>query len=65
MRFVVLPGDEIGPEILDATVQVLEVLNKHLPLDLTFESHEIGLSRHRKDGSTLREEVLEASRTGI
>ncbi len=62
MRFVVLPGDGIGPEISDATMQVLEVLNRKLSLDLTFETHEIGLSRLAKDGSTFPEEVLEAAR---
>ncbi len=62
MRFVVLPGDGIGPEISDATLQVLEVLNRKLLLGLTFETHEIGLSRLAKDGSTFPDEVLEAAR---
>lgn len=63
MRFVVLPGDGIGPEISAATIQVLELLNKKLALGITFETHEIGLSRLAKDGSTFPEEVLEAART--
>lgn len=62
MRFVVLPGDGIGPEISDATIQVLEVLNRKLSLGIAFETHEIGLSRLDKDGSTFPDEVLEAAR---
>jgi 3-isopropylmalate dehydrogenase len=62
MRFVVLPGDGIGPEISEATIQVLEVLNRKLDLGITFETHEIGLSRLAKDGSTFPDEVLEAAR---
>src|SRR5215212_9696334 len=52
MRLIVLPGDGIGPEISDATIQVLDVLNRRLSLGLTFETHEIGLSRLKRDGST-------------
>ena len=58
MRFVVLPGDGIGPEISEATIQVLEVLNRKLALGISFETHEIGLSRLAKDGSTFPDEVL-------
>lgn len=63
MRFVVLPGDGIGPEISEATIQVLEVLNRKLSLGITFETHEIGLTRLAKDGSTFPDEVLEAARS--
>jgi 3-isopropylmalate dehydrogenase len=62
MKFVVLPGDGIGPEISEATIQVLEVLNRKLSLGISFETHEIGLSRLAKDGSTFPEEVLTAAR---
>ena len=34
-EFVVLPGDGIGPEISEATIQVLEVLNRKLSLGIT------------------------------
>lgn len=61
MRFVVLPGDGIGPEISQATLQVLEVLNRKLSLGITFETHEIGFARLAKDGSTFPDEVLEAA----
>ena len=62
MRIVVLPGDGIGPEISDATLAILDVLNRKLALDLQFETHEIGLARLAKDGSTFPDEVLAAAR---
>jgi 3-isopropylmalate dehydrogenase len=62
MRFVMLPGDGIGPEISNATLEVLDLLNSRLSLGLNFETHEIGLSRLAKDGSTFPDEILEAAR---
>src|SRR5437764_440837 len=44
MKLAVLPGDGIGPEITEATVQVLERVNRALSLGLTFDAHEIGPS---------------------
>ncbi|HYM68031.1 MAG TPA: isocitrate/isopropylmalate family dehydrogenase [bacterium] len=62
MRLVVLPGDGIGPEISAATVDVLDLLNRRSSLGLTFETHEIGLARLKRDGTTLPASVLEAAR---
>ena len=62
MRFVVLPGDGIGPEICAATVEVLRLLNAKLSLGLVFESHEIGLTRLAREGTTFPASVLEACR---
>jgi isocitrate/isopropylmalate dehydrogenase len=63
MRLVVLPGDGIGPEISSATVEVLELLNKRLSLDLVFETHEIGLARLKREGTTFPASVLDACRS--
>ena len=62
MRLVVLPGDGIGPEISTATCGVLELLNKRLALGLSFEAHEIGLARLKKDGTTFPAAVADACR---
>ena len=62
MHLVMLPGDGIGPEISHATRRVLEVVDRALALGLTFEEHEIGLSRLARDGSTFPEAVLERCR---
>jgi len=62
MHLAVLPGDGVGPEISDATVQVLELLNTLLALQLTFETHEVGLGRLKSEGTTFPNSVLEACR---
>jgi len=58
MKIVVLPGDGIGPEIVDATVKVLRALD----LGLDFEPHEIGLAALKARGTTFPPEVLERCR---
>ena len=64
MRLVVLPGDGIGPEISAATYDILELLNKRMGLEISFETHEIGLARLKKDRSTFPPSVAEACRSG-
>jgi 3-isopropylmalate dehydrogenase len=63
VHLIVLPGDGIGPEITDATVQVLECVKDVLSLDLTVEPHDIGLARLARDGTTFPSSVLDACRT--
>src|SRR5579875_3495629 len=62
MHFVVLPGDGIGPEISDATIQALELLNARLNLGLTFTTHEVGLAALKSRGTTTPPGVLDACR---
>jgi 3-isopropylmalate dehydrogenase len=62
MRLVVLPGDGIGPEISSATVDILQFLSDRLGLDLTFETHEIGLVTLKRDGTTFPMPAFEACR---
>ena len=62
MRFVILPGDGIGPEISAATVRVLELLDRKLGLELTFTTHEVGLAALRRLGSTTPAGVIDACR---
>ncbi|MGE0667211.1 MAG: isocitrate/isopropylmalate dehydrogenase family protein [Sphingomonadales bacterium] len=52
MHLVILPGDGIGPEICDATLQVLSLLNERFGLGLTWESHDIGLGALARHGTT-------------
>jgi isocitrate dehydrogenase (NAD+) len=58
-RITVIPGDGIGPEIMDATVRVLEATG--VPFD--WEYREAGLDAAEKYGSVLPEEVLDSIRT--
>lgn len=62
MRLVVLPGDGIGPEISASTCEILEILNQRLALGLSFETHEIGLARLKREGKTFPAPVADACR---
>lgn len=62
MQIVVLPGDGIGPEITDATLQVLERVKQALSLDLVFDVREIGLASLRSAGTTFTPSALDACR---
>ena len=59
MRILVLPGDGIGPEITDATVEVLELVDSELELGLQLERADIGLKSLREQGTTLPQPVLD------
>jgi 3-isopropylmalate dehydrogenase len=63
MRLAILPGDGIGPEICAATTTVLDLLNEKLSLGLTFETHEVGLTTLKREGTTFPAAVLERCRT--
>jgi len=62
MRVVVLPGDGIGPEICAATVRVLEQLSRAMTLNLSFDTHEIGLAALKSQGTTAPGPALKACR---
>lgn len=63
MRLIVLPGDGIGPEIVTASVAVLQAAAKRygVPLELDFES--VGFDSLEKFGTTLRQEILDRAKT--
>ena len=63
MRIIVLPGDGIGPEIVAATMSVLNAANDKFGLGLSFDYDEVGFVSLEKYGTTLRDEVLEKAKT--
>ncbi len=63
MRLIVLPCDGIGPEIVDASMTVLEAANKAFSLDLTYDYDDVGFTSLEKHGITVRDEVLERAKT--
>ncbi len=58
MDILVLPGDGIGPEITEATLDVLNVLNQRFDLGLSFEEMTIGFKAYDAEGTTLPEAVM-------
>jgi len=57
-RICLLPGDGIGPEVIDCAEQVLRAL----PLDLEFIHTEIGFSAYERFGTSLPQSTLEEIR---
>lgn len=61
MKIAVLPGDDIGPEITDATLTVLRKADQVHGLGLEFDVHEVGMAVHRQLGTTLPDAALAAA----
>ena len=62
MHILVLPGDGIGPEIVNGAMQVLDAANHAFNLGLRFDHDEIGFASLEKHGTTLRDDLLEKAR---
>ena len=62
MRIAVLPGDGIGPEIMDATIAVLDAVDAKHGLGLSYERHDVGFVTLNTIGTTLTDAVVEAAR---
>ncbi|MDA0651740.1 MAG: isocitrate/isopropylmalate dehydrogenase family protein [Proteobacteria bacterium] len=58
MKFLVLPGDGIGPEIVASAVDALEALDRRYGLKIELERHEVGFASLERTGSTLPPEVM-------
>jgi len=63
MRIMTIPCDGIGPEIMSATLRVMQEANKLFELDMSFHEEEAGFTSLEKYGTTLREEVLDRARS--
>ena len=59
---VVIPGDGIGPELTDATLDVLLAVAKAQGFELALERHEAGAALYRRLGRVMTDETLEACR---
>ncbi len=60
LRIAVLPGDGIGPEVMAACLELLEVVDKmNGGLDLEYESLEAGARAYEKNGEGLPERTLQ------
>jgi 3-isopropylmalate dehydrogenase len=59
MNLLVLPGDDIGPEITAAALSVLERANAVYSLGLDFVQREVGVASFQRIGTTLPETIVE------
>lgn len=59
-RIAVLPGDGIGPEVMDAALSTLtKAVGQHAELSLEFTSHAAGAEHYRQHGEALPSAVLD------
>jgi 3-isopropylmalate dehydrogenase len=58
----VLPGDGIGPEVIDATLPLLEKLAHNAPYGFRFASHPAGAQHYQATGEALPPATLAAAR---
>ncbi|MES2562821.1 MAG: isocitrate/isopropylmalate family dehydrogenase [Pseudomonadota bacterium] len=59
MNLLVLPGDDIGPEITVAALAVLERVNAVFSLGLKLEQRDVGMASYRKSGTTLPDAIID------
>jgi 3-isopropylmalate dehydrogenase len=62
MKILVLPGDGIGPEIVEAGMKVLGAVNDARSLGLAFDHDDVGFASLEKHGTTLREELVDKAK---
>jgi len=55
---LILPGDGIGPEIVDEAVKVLNKVNDQFSLDITFDNGLVGGAAYDKHGTPLPDETM-------
>ena len=61
-NIVILPGDGIGPEIMDQATRVLDAVNAHYTLGLTLTTCVFGGAAYDEVGSPLPDSTLDACR---
>lgn len=61
MNILVLPGDDIGPEITAAARAVLERADAIYSLDLDFTQRDVGVASFERIGTTLPDSIIDAA----
>lgn len=63
MKFLLLPGDGIGPEIMTATERALSALDARFGLGLSCETRDVGVPALEKHGSTVPDGLIDRAKT--
>jgi 3-isopropylmalate dehydrogenase len=61
MKIVVMPGDDIGPEIVAAALEVVRAAGTRYRTELVFDEIAVGMASHARCGSTLTDAALAAA----
>ena len=59
MNVLVLPGDDIGPEITAAALEIVKRVDALFSLRLRLEIQDVGMASYRRSGTTLPDSVIE------
>lgn len=57
-----LPGDGIGPEVVDATVKVLKALEKKTDIEFDFKTYMVGDAEKKRSGTALPQATIDGVR---
>jgi len=58
-NIALLPGDGIGPEVVDSTVKVLKALEKKTEIEFNFKTYMIGDAEKKRTGKALPQETIQ------
>jgi 3-isopropylmalate dehydrogenase len=61
-EIALLPGDGIGPEVMDATVSVLLALEKKLDISFEFKTYMVGDTEKKRSGTALPQATIDGVR---
>jgi 3-isopropylmalate dehydrogenase len=61
-HILLLPGDGIGPEVVEAARTVMDVAAEHFGIELSYEERKIGGVAIREEGEPVSDETLEKAR---
>lgn len=62
LKLLALPGDGIGPEIMEATLSVLDAVRPKIARPIAVETREIGFAALERRGSTIPADVIAAAK---
>ncbi len=58
-NIALLPGDGIGPEVVDATVKVMKALEKKTDIEFNFKTYMIGDAEKKRSGTALPQATID------
>jgi 3-isopropylmalate dehydrogenase len=58
-KIALLPGDGIGPEVMDATVKVMKALEKKIDIQFEFKTYMVGDAEKKRRGTALPQATIE------
>ncbi len=61
-NILLLPGDGIGPEVVEAARTVMDVAAEHFGVEINYEEREIGATAIRSEGEPVSDETLERAK---